>query len=251
MCDLRSTIFDVRSAAAPRQSAVGFTLVELLVVIAIIVLLLVVGMPAIGTMFASGRVTNAERSVSSAVAGAQAYATRELAVQGGEYRGAAAFFHPDNKVFLVKHTAYDLKKPLYTDIKGVDPVLLSPNIRVYGITRGNQPSVRKPPFAVRFNKYGHLMSRRNPSNPQDLVHYDANQNGTLNLGANVVPAEYENSAAVIGVVVFDVNDFLAAGYAEPTTVQWIDRPDAAYTWIIENGTTLLFNRYSGTVMKEQ
>lgn len=258
-CDFYRPICD-RPAAGRR----AFTLVELMVVIAIIVIVLVVGLPAIGTLFTSGRLTNAERSVSSTVAAARAYAARPIYIEGGSYQGAAALFLTDNTVRIVQHTEnFGSDLPEFTDVQ--DPLYLPEGIKAVAISRGGSSGTPKlylvrPPFSVRFDRNGMMIVRRYSSNPETSVHHrevngdDSDLDNTKYDGNNG-----DGVDSVLGLILFNTDD--AADELTQTEMDSLDDfldstkstteldSGNAYDWVLANGIPMLFNRYSGAVMK--
>ena len=240
-----------RSEPARRR---GFTITELIVVIGLIVLLIAVGIPAVGAMFTSGRLENATGTVSSAVAAARAFATKANVVDGGEYgyRGAAALFTDDHLIRIVRHNSYwgtgANAKPLYTDV--VDPVSLHPDIAVVGLYGGSTTYITAPAFGVRFDKDGVLQTRvPSGSAYHDYMYYDANGDGDA---ADTNNGDYNGEPNVVGVIVYNQADMLSqvSGASALNAGEFLSSSDARFTWIMNNGYTLLFNRYSGGVVKE-
>ena len=277
----------------------GFTLAELLVVITVIVLLFTVVAPNFSNMLSAGMEDSAVSVISAATATARVYATRTQSFSAGSYQGAALLFTPSGQVRIVRHieSAVDgggqrlvdksPPKAGYADLPGEDFFSLPDAVGIVGITRGGDISsgtvyVMPPPFAIRFNSDGSLISRRtakgDPSNM--AMYYDGNHDDTYTLSntrknfgstynANLYDSrsnQYVSSNfdagkgkirfaidgidTVIAVVAFNVNDFTEAGHSLADVNNGAERQlqSAEANWIKANGRTIYFNRYTGTVI---
>jgi len=232
----------------------AFTLTELLIVIGIIVLLMAVGVPSLKAMFAVARTDAAQTLVSSAVSASRAVAGRKMLVNHDERLtfagGAAVFAQGDSgnvEIHITRNSDYadpasaNPSQPIYTDAPKLEVVTLGDGVGVAGITRNGVtqlviPSATTAPycFAVRFSGNGALIA--NPSGPtRDTVRYSVD--GTIRA-----------MDSVIGVVVFDASAFADKFGSAPSGT--IPSTDSRFDWITHNGTSMLFNRYTGAVMRE-
>ena len=247
------------SLGAGGASRRGFTITELLVVIGLIVLLIAVGLPSIGAMFASGRLQNAVATVESTVAAGRAYATLDKVVTGGGgYRGGGVVFTPNNQIRIIRNTEYNGNEPIYTD--AADPVSLPPDIAVVGIYKGNATYISAPAFGVRFDQHGVLQSRSPGSSATnhewDMLFYDSNgdgDSGDTNATDKTQNYDYDDEPFVVGVIVYNEADMVDQVTGGSLGIgEWLSSSggDARYDWIMQNGVPLLFNRYSGSVVKE-
>lgn len=279
----------------PRPTTRAFTLTELLVVMGIILITIVVGLPSLKALFTAGRVDSAAESISGTVAAARAFATRDKGFLIGEYSGVAVIFTPANELRLAENFEDAAKnngdkleelnpsQSGYEDIANTQFVPLPSTVGVVGIARGGSGSgdirLFPPPFAVRFNQHGSLISGvvvsdENAASRANVVYYDGDRGGSINYnrdrtkepdvsawdptspswsGSNYSDTEgyllpFEAYEAVIGVIIFDKEEWRAAGNS------WADADGdgltgAAKTWVEANGIPLFFNRYTGRVNK--
>jgi len=245
----------------------AFTLTELLIIIGIIAILMTVGLPAIKAMFASAGVDSAYTLVSSAVSGARAQMAKGRHIIRGDdalpYMGSAAVFvenaNGEIEIHITRHNDFpDYAPPpapppvrsLYSDVLNIPPVILPAGVGVAGISRDGVtllicpeklPSASAPyGFAIRFNRQGQLAARIADSTVE-TVWFDT----TLDPSGI---ASNKAMDAVIGVIVFDAKAFAEKFGAAPSGN--ILSTDAKYDWITANGTAMLFNRYTGAVMRE-
>ena len=276
----------------------GFTLAELLVVITVIVLLFTVVAPNFSKMISAGIEDSAVSVISAATATSRVYATRTQSFSAGSYQGAGLLFTPSGEVRVVRHAEsavdgggtrlVDKSPPLagYEDLPGEDFFSLPEAVGIVGITRGGSAGsgaeyLMPPPFAVRFNSDGTLISRRtakgDPSNM--AMYYDGDINNqhvlsnkrTSSYNANLydprseeyVSTNYHTTSGkirfgidgidtVVAVIAFNMGDFLDAGHKLGGTGSSLGTQGqvsaAAATWLKSNGRTIYFNRYTGTAI---
>jgi len=215
-----------RSGPTQATTQRGFTLTELIVVMGLIILLIAAAVPATNAMIRSTEEKGVVHTIDSAVAAARAYATRPLVVHGGPYMGAAAVF-TDNEIHIARHMRYDGQHAVYTDQDDVD---IAPSMAVAGMSRNNQGFVLTPAsnvgFGVRFDRHGVLISNR----PSDKLYYDGN-----------------SLACVVGLIAYN-RDELTSTHGSDLTSEATS--GEKYEWIMKNGQSMLFNRYSGARVKE-
>jgi hypothetical protein len=132
---------------------------------------------------------------------------------------------------------------VYVDLTNANVVELDDQVGLAAITRGTDGLVLvPPPFAVRFERHGVLISRRSSTADQDGVYYDVNDDDAITQSS-------EGLHTVIGVFVFSRADLIEAHGSDLTAEA--DSSDPKRDWIRNNGEALLFNRYSGTLAREQ
>ena len=272
----------------------GFTLAELLVVITVIVLLFTVVAPNFSNMISAGIEDSAVSVISSATATARVYATRTQSFSAGSYQGAGLLFTPSGEVRVVYNIEgasdgggqrlVDKSPPKagYADLPSEDRFNLPEAVGVVGITRGNSGLyVMPPPFAVRFNSDGSLISRRTAKGDSSnmAMYYDGDINTqyvlsnkrTSTYNANLydprsteyAPANFDSGTGkikfgidgidtVVAVIAFKMNAFLEAGHKLGGTGSSLGTQGqvsaAAATWLKNNGRTIYFNRYTGTAI---
>ena len=289
------------SNKSPNAKRRGFTLAELLVVITVIVLLFTVVAPNFSDMISSGIEDSAVSVISAATATARVYATRTQSFSAGSYQGAALLFTPGGEVRIVRHIEsaadggntrlVDKSPPLagYEDLPGEDFFSLPEAVGVVGVTRGGTAGsgavyLMPPPFAVRFNSDGSLISRRTAkgSSSNMAMYYNGDIGGagggyvlsntrTSSYNANLYDprsSEYASSNfnaasgkisfaidgidTVVAVIAFKMNDFLDAGHKLGGTGASLGTQGqvsaTAATWLKNNGRTIYFNRYTGTAI---
>ena len=282
----------------------GFTLAELLVVITVIVLLFTVVAPNFNAMISAGIEDSAVSVISAATATARVYATRTQSFSAGSYQGAALLFTPSGEVRVVHHIEaaadglgqrlVDKSPPKagYADLPGEDFFTLPEAVSVVGITRGSNAGigsgaanlfVMTPPFAVRFNSHGTLISRRTAKGDASnmAMYYDGDGNTQYVLGNQRASgynpnlydprtSQYVSSNFVGGKIRFGIDgiDTVVAVIAYKAldlanaNVDGDNNPlndltgivpagqlkASVATWIIDNGRTIYFNRYTGTAI---
>ena len=194
------------SAAGGRQRAKrrkAFTLIEMLVVISIVGILVGIAIPVIGRMSDSNQMSSGVNTVSLA-----AETTRRLAESrnydvgfplNAEYDGAAMIIAPSGEIRLtINHLTAQRPGGAYTeeqtqgtlppgsrpwnayrDAAGFDYIQLPGGVDIYGINRAGAGVVfMPPPFAVRFDQSGRLISGSSlqqaspPGSVDRLVFYD-------------------------------------------------------------------------------
>jgi len=116
-----------------------------------------------------------------------------------------------------------------------------PDISIVAISRGGTGltglKLIPPPFAVRFDADGTLIVRRHNSNNESVsVHHTEVTGGDGGV------------QSVIGVIVYEAPDLIAAEGSDITAE--VDGDSDQGQWVRNNGSSLLFNRYSGVVVKE-
>ncbi len=162
----------------------------------------------------------------------------------------------------------------FIDMTDRDYITIPFNVGYAGIARPNAATgdgFIPPPFALRFDAQGRLIPGLTGSGS---VVYDANNNGqfttstartgtydpdnwdwrrnsSMSKGGSSSNIEgydryelpFERIECVVGVIVFEEQEFRAAG-------GWGMTQAELKTWFDSNGTPVLFNRYSGTVTRE-
>jgi len=208
---------------------------------------------------------------------------------GFTFSGAAVLFTPAGEMRLVDNQQdainglsdpLEPKKNGYSDITGRDYLQLPPDTGVVGIARGGNLAhsdlyLLAPPFAVRYNEHGHLIAA--VSTGHRLVYYDGNYDGKMtisnNRGENYNPdtcdpssptfdpscwhtdahrykLPFEEIETVIGVVVYSKKDLRHAGFNHVADVDLPRSVNAlAKNWILANGDTVFFSRFTGTVIR--
>ena len=277
----------------------GFTIVELLAVLAIMGLLMAILFPAYNAMKRSNRATSAENTITTGVVAARAYATRRLngrfldipiqlpsgdilRSQSGQYSGVAILFTPSGEMRLVenvwhaqdKASAYlELKSPPqdgYDDIPDRAYIRLPEHTGVMGIRRGNRQGqsalvLLPPPFAVRFDANGYLVSRGDGENLDGSVYYDGDYDNRYEVTSDRARSRgsewdaevgrftlpFEKIETVIGVLIYDQRDF--ADVAPALDVEYVAQDSSGLSgpvaWLLANGQQLFFSRYAGTLMR--
>lgn len=263
MCDVRCSKSDTnarpdgqRCVHAPlgsspivhrRASASGFTIAELLVVTGLIILLIAVGAPAIRAMFSGSTLDSGKTVISASVAAARAFATRELVLDGGDYKGAAVLFR-NGEISVIRNTKIANGGPIFTTMGSVDIVKLDPSLGVVAVSRGGSSlyltpmtgTVASNAFAIRFDRNGMIIARR--SGTDDLVDFDGNGDGDANDSTDTA-----NIRTMLGVIVFSKADLIADVGGDLTTER---SGGSEYDWILENGEAVFFSRYSGVALSQ-
>jgi type II secretory pathway pseudopilin PulG len=185
----------------------------------------------------------------------------------------------------------DFSPPLngYDDIQDAQRFSLPASAGVVAITRDNGLKLLSPPFAVRYDRKGQIIAGNDAQNAvyYDGADYDGNYatSGSTRTSATGEPAEwdpreeaayrtsgndkgallnwsdksnrmalpFEQLEAVLAVIVYDKYAFKEAGHtlSYSMTVPTTPTDSTAPGWIVNNGTVLFFNRYTGTMIKEQ
>lgn len=218
----------------------GFTLIELLVTIGIIGLLVGLTFPAIVAMNNQSRVGAGVNTVSVAAQAARMYVDKEKTYNtdplagGGPFKGIAILFAPSGEVRLLRHHPgaaigetsdvldYVSTQPPggrvgFEDIPERDYIAIPESTRVLGIIREDDGSTAgrliyiKPPFAIRYDGEGHLVSGSaehitgDDSQDQRLVYYNGDgdvfpydSDGTgpaasVDLPEYIIDADYDTS----------------------------------------------------------
>jgi len=247
------------TAGRGRACTRGFTLVELLVVMGIIVLLMAIGVPSVTALMNSGKLSNTRQAVASAVAAARAVAVDESVPASGDaaFAGAAVVVKPRLNadgdlvaadLVVAAHDDEDgSNNPIYEASSRVTTLSLVTGTMAVGVFRkdtgdGSELNLLTPPFAIRFDAEGVLVTTDPDASGHQAVRYDMDGNDAIS-GSEVLPS-------AIGVIVFELDDLADAGYSisEAQTLDGAD--DTAGAWVRDNGIHLMFNRYSGTVLNE-
>lgn len=245
----RRTRRSERAGRAVRRR--GFTLIELLTVMGIITLLLAIGVPSVTALMNSGRLSNARQSVVSGVSVARAIAVRGGVPEGdGDFAGAAAVMMPEptaaggeltgTTIQVVRHDRFNGQNPVYEPAPNASILSLPGGAAAVGIFRdAGGMRLIAPPFVVRFNREGTLITTASDETGSQAVRFDVYDDGTPN-----------TLRGAIGVIVFELEDLNDAGYSIDVGEQLATGDDTAGAWVRDNGRHLLFNRYSGTVLNQ-
>jgi len=295
----------------------GFTLVELLVVISIIIILLSISFPFVNAARSGSRESAAINTITIALDSARNFATQNVTLgfvgltdglgntADGSYSGAAILFTPGGELRilindpdatygagnqllefynknLAGYAASDQEKNAYKPAPGRDNLQLPDSIGVAGLFRTGVAATSiefyPPPFAIRFDSDGRLITRSDASTRLDgHIYYDSNANGRisitddrgasygtsndptnsdspqywdwrinpsnvpLNNGVRNLP--FEKIESVIAVFVFDHVAFeLEVGWDAPAA----DIRD----WMNDHATPLFPSRYTGTLLRD-
>ncbi len=282
----------------------GFTLAELMIVITVIVLLFTVVMPNVGSMLTRGRMTSAISAISAGVSAARTNASLPPAFRVGTFQGAAIIVTPQSELRIVRHDdsvvdgssnkLIEKDPPLagYKDVGGQDYISIPQDAGIVGIVRtGSTATDRQllaPPFAIRFDRYGHLIARQGAD---DAVYYDGNSDGkavtsktrTAPYGTTPYNADkwdpfsgkytgdggydtstsspdrhttthkykqpFEQLETVIGIIIYSKTEFWNAGNDLESGGTSGGINTTDRDWILSNGTPMFFNRYSGAIIK--
>ena len=236
----------------------GFTLIELMVVVSMIVLLLGFSVPLVFKIDELSRDRSGVNTFGVAVTAARAYATRRIAdldsIPQAEYSGAAVLVTPMNQLRIIADLQLDdMEKEgisaygYDTQTSRMEAISMPRGVGVVGITRTGAADtaikVIAPPFAIRFNRHGQLITETRSSSTdaevkRNLVYFDHDQNGGY-VKNDARPAAYdvapwdpdmtadisgkwnqansdwtlpfETMETVIGVIVYSKADFEDAG----------------------------------------
>ncbi|MBI1373756.1 MAG: prepilin-type N-terminal cleavage/methylation domain-containing protein [Phycisphaera sp.] len=178
----------------------------------------------------------------------------------------------------------------YRDVPETGYVYIPRNMGVVGIRRGivsgaGATYLVSPPFCMRFSTDGNLIANQVVPIIYDGKDYNNQYTSTDRSGATsfdpdqfdpisskwvtsnfnttadkYLVATFESYENVVGVIVYDKQDFWAAGYSLVNVDGSADgsddggkgkilTTDAAYTWLKQNGTVLFFNFHSGGSIK--
>lgn len=167
----------------------------------------------------------------------------------------------------------------YKDIDDAEYITMPKRTGIVGLMRNNDetmPSLFTPPFAIVFNNHGQLVVGQ-PSDDTGvaLVVYDGDGNGAhevtdkrkstydpddwqdiWNDTANKFELPFEVIDSVVGVIVFEETDLRAAQASDGGNLNLKSSGNTgplnsdARDWILENGTPVFFNRYTGAPMRE-
>lgn len=198
----------------------AFTLIELLVVLSLIAIVIGIAVPAMDALQRSGRGAAAANSISTATNAAQIYSHRirqsDLGPAGSPYSpdatysGTAALFTPLGEIRLVVNDQAALDQEgefiegddssaegnAYNDIAGIDYIRLPRSAYVVGVRyctpdedtddlcEAGALRVLPPPFAVRFNEYGHVAT------DEPYLYYDSNYKGHYDTENSQRPNNY-------------------------------------------------------------
>lgn len=266
----------------PASRVRAFTLTELLVAISIFVLLLAMSMPVFRTLTGSRSIEQSTNIV-SAVLGR----TRTDAIGLQQYRGVMFYLDANTgRVAMATMIETQLQPavgnifpaPLPTvemwfDLDGnVDPVLLPSGIGLEAVTNApvnaglrtangylgymlpNANMIQRPGPCVIFTPDGRLFT----GVPGMVVRNGAINNTDMGnfIFTGVAPTQgYNWGAASVGLCIFESEPYLTQFPFNTTTDAWVD--DAGYaanerakeTWLDNNATPFILNRYNGTLIK--
>jgi len=282
----------------------GYTLTELLVVMSAIILILAVIVPSVKNLLSARRVDAGVQTLSAATAAIRGYAGLRPPFGTGKFQGIALVFSPSGEMRLTEHfpaatdgggsPLVDRDPPSagYRDILGATYVKLPPGVGVLGISRGGnfadpETEYLAPPFAVRFDKNGAMIVRKEGSNADGSVYYDGNydnkyfvtkERGNVTGGyepekydpdsrrfdpANMNAVEgkinfaFEKLESVVGVLFYSKKDFWKASSAYELSSDYVagslvpDKWAPEGPWLIDptkGSIAALFNRYTGAVI---
>ncbi len=262
----------------------AFTIVELMVVIAIIGVVVATTIPALSLMQESSITSSGVNTVAVAAQAARQLATGSRAqkdplADGGSSAGTAILVTNTGTIRLLENTGSQLnltaEQNAFADIGDRDYITIADNVALIGILRDgpNAADLKflAPPFAIRFNEHGSLIfGETTTAGGAYNVYYDGDYDGTFDNtddrpdpydpddannqdwipqgAAGTVHAfskfevPFEEIETVVGVMIVhreDVPDLTGndAGF--------IGSADAAHAAILERGTPLFFNRYTG------
>lgn len=187
----------------------GFSLIELMVVMAITVFLIALSAGSINEFVKANATEAGLTTVSSAMSTTRAHATRGLETgqvfDRTQFQGVALLFTPSD-LRVVRHvarrpdggrlekgngSALEDWQPAYREIPDVDYISMPKDAGVVGISRNGPDAVNglllfAPPFAIRFNPSGQLVSRRNDpmTGSTERIYYDGDYNEEYEVGSN-------------------------------------------------------------------
>jgi hypothetical protein len=142
------------------------------------------------------------------------------------------------------------EKNLYQNLAGLESVRLPDDSGVVAVTRqdSGSPVLQSPPFAVRFDDSGHLISRGS-SNNEHAVDYDGNGDDDYADRSWPGATDARNMRTVLALMVYSNKGLTGAGndLPEPGT----NLSGGTASWILNNGEPVFFNRYSGAIMEEE
>lgn len=282
------------STGQPR--ARGFTIVELMVVVSLIAFFVTASIPLLLQIDELTRDRSGVNTIGVAVTAARAYATRDVpdkdnpSPEADGFSGAAIIFAPNNELRIAQDiqekSIEDQGLSAFKDIPRTEPIIMPRGQGVVGISR-NGPDLAgfqivPPPFAVRFDHEGHLVSSMDTNSRFSMV-YDGNLDGAFTSGpvpANFDPSPFDPDLStpnayegkfvalankyqicdcdrfptVVGVIVYSKADFEDAGGVFPNTKPAIgcDDGDCANIaeWMFDNGHALFFSRYTGAIIRD-
>ncbi len=271
-----------------RSHAAGVTFGELIVVVSLITILLGTMIPGMVALRQTSQEQIGVNTVRVAVASIRAYATLdqpnledtgEPDFAGLRYKGTAVLFTPAGEIRMLEHnqaarsgsdanTLIGPNRIGFADIPGRDYVMLPQDVGVVGIARGAGLYLFTPPFAVRFNKHGHLIAGRTDGR---YLYYDSDDSGVYSVSINRTSRgdynpdhlnftrtngrydlpDIEKIDTVFGVAVYSKSQLRRAMGQNAHTgsgAQGSLEPGVR-DWILENGHVLLFNRYTGDAFR--
>lgn len=286
----------------PRATA-GFTIIELMVVVSLIALLLSFSVPLVFKIDELSRDRTGINTFGVAVTAARAYATRGIAdvdsVPQSEYSGAAILVTPFNELRIIADLQIDELEAAGKSAFGYDtqtsrmePIAMPRGVGVAGIVRNGTGAtgvaLLPPPFAIRFNRHGQLLSESrttdaNQDIKRNVVYYDSDLDGSWEdvvrpggyspnaydpdanptafagqwvAGKKDYKMAFEALESVVGVVVYAKADFEDAGGTWPTTAPKLGCTGGCGTgiqgiqkWMLENGTIMFFSRNTGNILR--
>lgn len=275
----------------------GFTIVELMVVVALIAFFVTASIPLLLQIDELSRDRSGVNTIGVAVTAARAYSTRnvaddgELGPESDGFSGAAIIFTPQGELRIAQDVQHadteNAGQSAFKDILRTEPIVMPRGQGIVGIGRDDTSfRIIPPPFAVRFNARGHMVSSLDTGSRFAVV-YDGDGNGTFDGGAvspDFNPAPFDPEVAtdaeiadkfvveqskykicdcdkfptVVGVLVYSKADFEDAGGGFPATAPAFGCKDgdcgtgkeAVREWMFDNGHLLFFSRYTGALIRD-
>lgn len=275
----------------------GFTIIELMVVVAMIAMLIGFSVPLVFKIDELSRDRSGVNTFGVAVTAARAYATRRIAdddeQENASYSGTAIVVTPYGELRLVENDQRSGLEPRngYKDLSRTEFISLPKGISAVGIARNGTGAggllLLPPPFAIRFNERGHLISDANTADAAsentviydfgggyqtstrpggyDLIQYDPDHTDVQRDPATgkYIQTAFGNLETVVGVIVYSKADFEDAGGQWKGTGSVAPEfgcktPDGSCgtgmtgvrRWMLDNGTVLFFSRFTGQIIRQ-